>query len=139
MEIELLKEYVDEILDIYQDNFKKERKENYFKEILNNDKYSIYIIKDIIIKGYMIILDSIDIDEIYEIAIHKDYQHQGLATKLIEYYPKNKDIFLEVSEYNYNAIALYKKLGFKEINIRKNYYGKNDNAIIMKKNYFAKN
>ena len=34
---------------------------------------------------------------------------------------------------NIKALKLYKKIGFEEISKRKNYYGKNENAIIMMK------
>jgi len=44
----------------------------------------------------------------------------------------DKTVFLEVRENNFSAISLYKKIGFKEINIRKNYYkDTGENALIM--------
>ena len=43
----------------------------------------------------------------------------------------NKPIILEVSDKNMVAINLYKKLGFKKIGFRENYYA-DSNAIIMK-------
>ena len=45
-----------------------------------------------------------------------------------------ENLYLEVSEDNNIAIALYKSLGFEEIGARKNYYRKRataSNAIIM--------
>ena len=45
-----------------------------------------------------------------------------------------ENLYLEVSEDNNIAIALYKSLGFEEIGVRKNYYRKgstSSNAIIM--------
>jgi len=47
---------------------------------------------------------------------------------------KNK-FLLEVNEKNKKALKLYKKIGFEEISIRKNYYGKDENAVIMIKYY----
>ena len=44
---------------------------------------------------------------------------------------KSKSILLEVSSKNRNAYNLYSKLGFKIINIRKNYYADSD-AYVMK-------
>ena len=41
------------------------------------------------------------------------------------------ELTLEVSQNNLPAINLYTKFGFKELGIRKNYYGVNNNAIIM--------
>jgi ribosomal-protein-alanine N-acetyltransferase len=43
----------------------------------------------------------------------------------------NKHIMLEVNENNKPAINFYKKNGFKIISVRKDYYGSNQNAIIM--------
>lgn len=47
-------------------------------------------------------------------------------------------IFLEVSETNLAAIQLYKKSGFQEISMRKNYYSegsKKSDALIMQKQF----
>ena len=38
---------------------------------------------------------------------------------------------LEVNENNVKALKLYKKTGFEKIFVRKNYYGNNEDAIIM--------
>ena len=43
-----------------------------------------------------------------------------------------KEIVLEVSINNKAAYNLYKKIGFNEIGIRKNYYDGNTDAILMK-------
>ena len=40
-------------------------------------------------------------------------------------------INLEVREDNVRAINLYKKHGFKDIYLRKDYYGKGENALIL--------
>ena len=42
-------------------------------------------------------------------------------------------IFLEVNKMNVKAIKLYEKFGFQHSYRRENYYGKNRNAIVMKK------
>lgn len=51
-------------------------------------------------------------------------QQKGIAT-----------IWLEVRESNLNAQKLYEKLGFNQVDVRKNYYptteGKRENAIVM--------
>ena len=55
--------------------------------------------------------------------------------KLVEYL-KNfnfKNIYVEVSENNKNAIIFYKKLKFLQIGLRKNYYKKQrSDAIILR-------
>ena len=61
-----------------------------------------------------------------------DLSGSGKNKKNIEI--KNK-FLLEVNEKNKEALKLYKKIGFEEISIRKNYYGKDENAVIMIKYY----
>ena len=63
-------------------------------------------------------------------------QHIGslLLDNLLKYAKKNNilSIMLEVNEKNTPAILLYKKYGFEQISVRKNYYN-DDDAIIMNK------
>lgn len=106
---------------------------NYYDiENLNNANYKkLYILEESNIKGFLLIEDHIDFIDIIAIAVN-DY-HKGYGSKLIEYLLanyKNKKILLEVRSNNTNAINLYKKYNFNEINRRKNYYG-NADAIIM--------
>ena len=60
---------------------------------------------------------------------------QSVINRLIDELLEKKveNIFLEVRVSNYGARALYEKLGFKEIGIRKNYYENAEDAIVMKK------
>ena len=44
---------------------------------------------------------------------------------------KARTITLEVQSSNLSAQALYKKYGFIELGVRKNYYSKNENALIL--------
>jgi tRNA threonylcarbamoyladenosine biosynthesis protein TsaB len=85
--------------------------------------------------GIKIMLDEADI---MNIVVKKDFRNQGIATLLLEnliHLSKElnlNSITLEVMEENYPAIHLYKKLGFEQIGLRKNYY-KDKNGLIMKK------
>ncbi|MBS9784510.1 MAG: GNAT family N-acetyltransferase [Oceanivirga sp.] len=114
------------ILKIHNICFKENKGIEYFKG-LNIKK--IYEYENI---AYCILIDSIDIYEIFEIAVLPEFRNKGIASKLLEILEKDKDIFLEVNEVNHSAINLYKKNGFKEISRRKAYYVNKD-AIIMKK------
>jgi ribosomal-protein-alanine N-acetyltransferase len=77
-----------------------------------------------------------DTAEIANIAVEKSSQGKGFAKLLLEYVLKkckfNVECFLEVDENNFRAVSFYKKMGFKEVSVRKDYYGKNINALIMK-------
>lgn len=77
-----------------------------------------------------------EITDIINIAVGINHQNKGIGEDLINYLINNttaKKIMLEVRENNIQAINLYNKCGFKEINRRKKYYGKED-AIIMERN-----
>lgn len=82
---------------------------------------------------YSIIYDRMEIDNI---LVYKEFRNKKIGTKLMEYIiqiAKNnnlKNITLEVRKSNNIAISLYQKMGFKEIAIRKYYYGDED-AILM--------
>lgn len=78
-----------------------------------------------------------DIANIDKIAVLKEYQKLGTGTKLLTYFIKKcknlkiKNIFLEVSIKNENAIKFYKKFNFVETRVRKRYYLDNSDAIEM--------
>lgn len=94
--------------------------------------------------GYVLYqkIPSENLIELHKILIDPLYRNQQYGTflikKTIQYWKKLKyynKILLEVSEENHQAIHLYKKLGFKVINIRKNYYKDNKHALIMMLNF----
>ena len=97
------------------------------------------------ILGYIVFYGTIESTDIFEIAIKKEYQGQSFGEKLLKEsmedivkkningnFSKNK-FMLEVNEKNVKALKLYEKIGFERISVRKNYYGKNENAMIMMK------
>lgn len=75
--------------------------------------------------------------ELFDIAIEPGYQGKGYSKMLMNYFfelcknNKVETIFLEVNNMNSKAQNLYKKFGFEQYSVRKNYYGDND-AILMK-------
>ena len=85
---------------------------------------------------YSLIYDRMEIDNIH---VNEEYRNQGIGTKLmahlvslaIEYRVEN--ITLEVRVSNEVARNLYKKFGFREVALRKYYYGDED-GILMEKN-----
>ena len=85
---------------------------------------------------YSLIYDRMEIDNIFVLEEHRN---NGIGTKLmahlvslaIEYHVDN--ITLEVRLSNEIARTLYKKFGFREVALRKFYYGDED-AVLMEKN-----
>ena len=76
----------------------------------------------------MLALDSADI---LNIGIDPDFKRQGHGASLLNHLIqelKNRNIgkiLLEVRAGNKSAIQFYKRQGFEEISVRKNYYTKN--------------
>lgn len=102
---------------------------------MDNSYYLIAKLDDEIVGfvGMKCVLDEADI---MNIVTKKNKRNLGigysLLTELINVAKEKgiKILTLEVNESNNSAIHLYKKIGFKEISIRKNYYN-TDNALIM--------
>lgn len=83
--------------------------------------------------SYVIVQRLYEVLDIINVFTEEKYRKHGYATKILEYILTETDahkIMLEVNENNIVAINLYKRLGFKIINTRKDYY-KDGNALIM--------
>ena len=78
--------------------------------------------------GFVIMRSIKNESEIIMLCVKPEHRREGLATLLmIDVIDKAitsgvKHIFLEVSEDNYKAKSMYKKLGFKNVGTRKKYY-----------------
>ena len=72
--------------------------------------------------------------EILNLAVSPEFRRQGIGTALIRHELQRRAIhFLEVRESNVTARALYRKLGFKEIARRPEYYESPvETAIVMR-------
>ena len=78
--------------------------------------------------------------DMMNIAIHPDFRKQGIATSLVnalcEKLVENnsRGLMLEVRASNEPAKALYEKLGFESVGLRKNYYrNPKEDALILRK------
>ena len=97
-------------------------------EYIDNDKSVGYL-------EYSLIYDRMEIDNIEVIL---EYRGKGIGTKLMSYLIslaiENRviNITLEVRISNEVARHLYKKFGFREVALRKFYYGDED-GILMEK------
>ncbi len=81
--------------------------------------------------------------EILLLYVSRHFRKKGLGTKLLKKIEENsnclKKIHLEVSKNNLEGISFYKKMGFKKIYIRKNYFiikNKKIDAFVMLKNFY---
>ncbi|MBI6873188.1 ribosomal protein S18-alanine N-acetyltransferase [Clostridium aciditolerans] len=114
-------------------------RESFQKEIENN-KFARYIVakKGEVVIGYAGMWLILDEGHITNIAVHPEYRGIGAGKLLLEALieickiESINSITLEVRKSNIVAQSLYKKYGFVEEGIRKEYYGDNrEDAIIM--------
>ena len=103
-----------------------------------NNKDAIIIVEEIDnrIIGYLYALQTIDNIDLLSIVVNPDFRRQNIATKMVKYLINNycyqtKTITLEVAVDNESAIKFYESIGFKTVNIRKQYY-KGIDALLMK-------
>ena len=117
-----------------------------YEECLVNPNQRIYILEiNQVFCGFVVVSVTFDEVEILQLVIDKNYQNQKLATFLLTNVLKELDsryfiskVLLEVLITNNPAIALYKKLGFTLITVRKKYYlinGIKFDALVMMLDY----
>jgi len=88
--------------------------------------------------GFLKFLSMYDKMEIENIEVVEDYRNNNIGTKLMSYLVSIAieehvvNITLEVRPSNEYARKLYKNFGFREVALRKFYYGDED-AILMEK------
>ncbi|HZJ84149.1 MAG TPA: ribosomal protein S18-alanine N-acetyltransferase [Syntrophomonadaceae bacterium] len=135
---------VDEVIGIEREAFTLPwSKESYLADLRND--FATYLVCDYAgqVAGYagmwVVFYDA----HITNVAVAKEYRNQGIGKMLLmglEKVAKEKEatrMMLEVRPSNYAAIHLYKSIGFKPYNIRKNYYSDNgEDAIVMTKLVF---
>ena len=84
---------------------------------------------------FSVIYDRIELDYIY---VNEISRNNGIASNLVAFLIKQmednkyQNISLEVSKENIPAINLYKKYGFKEVAVRKQYYNGVDGLLLVK-------
>jgi len=81
--------------------------------------------------GYLIAMLAGETADILNIGIDPNFKRQGYGTALLNHLIEElkkrhiSEILLEVRAGNKSAILFYKRQGFEEISVRKNYYMKN--------------
>ena len=113
-------------------------KEDLYREINDNKLAVLQVItvNDLVV-GFCDYWNTFDSGTICQIAIHPDYQHQKLGSKLLEEVikdakaKKTRTLTLEVRASNIKAINFYKKFGFKVTLVKEAYYSNGEDAIYM--------
>ncbi|EPZ49653.1 FR47-like protein [Bacteriovorax sp. BAL6_X] len=87
--------------------------------------YQLITLVDEDVLGFYCTIEEDDYVELVDIAVKKDYQGRGLGLKLLEHCVSAQGMMtigLTVREDNRSAIALYKKLGFHQVEVVEDYY-----------------
>ena len=139
MIIDLTKNNLKQILELEKKFPNIFSKFNIINDLENNPytKYMVYL-KDQKIVGFINYHDIYDRVEIINFNVLEFFRNQHIGSSLLlnlittSKEKLKKNITLEVRKDNEKAIYLYKKFGFREISIRKNYYNDVD-GILMEK------
>lgn len=132
-------EDVEEIFSIRNSTDKRIEKSSILDEIINPNYLVLVAEENGKIAGFLSVIKNYDCADVMMIATGLSYRRNGVATKLLSEaigMLKNLGVnrlLLEVNETNIGAIELYKKLGFKQISIRKKYYKGQFDALIMER------
>ncbi len=103
-------------------------------------RYSLVLVAlkpDDTVVGFIIGYSSGRAGAIYTLDVHPDYRRRGIGSRLIAALEEElwaqgvESIRLEVAIENPDALGLYRRLGYKERELVKDYYGKGKNAVRM--------
>ena len=137
----MVREHLDELVKLEKICFSQPWSYQSLEEELSNDTAYFFTALDgekvIGYIGLYIVCESCFVSNI---AVFPEYRRKGVATALIERACEcakehgTDFISLEVRPSNVSALALYEKLGFEEMGLRKNYYrNPTEDALIMTK------
>ena len=139
---QMQKEDLEIVSKIEQNIFSMPWSKTAFAESLANQN-TLYIVatKEETVVGYCGIYISFQEGNISNVAVNPKYRRQHVAEEMLTYLLEAvrkrgvTSVVLEVRKTNVGAIALYEKLGFKEMGVRKDFYEKpREDALIMWKN-----
>lgn len=131
---------LDRVMEIERQAFNPPWSRDAFLLELTKNLLAKYIVAEIdgVVVGYGGIWLIMDEGHVTNIAVDEKYRQMGIGTKIMEGLIQlciDRNIIamtLEVRKSNEAAKSLYKKFGFKEYGVRKNYYqNNNEDAIIM--------
>lgn len=133
-------EDIDQVLEVEHASFTLPWSRDAFYNELHNNKFAVYIVleyeKRII--GYCGVWIVIDEAHVTNVAILPEYRGQKLGDAMMHMLMSvareigARSMTLEVRVSNYVAQSLYRKMGFQNGGIRKNYYSDNlEDALVM--------
>ncbi len=109
-------------------------------ELNSRLSYWLVALKDGAPVGYIGSQSVLGESDMMNVAVHPDHRRAGIAESLVAALEQglkaggNICLTLEVRTSNAPAIALYEKLGFTQVGLRKNYYrNPKEDALILRK------
>ena len=137
-------EDIDELLKIEKKSFASHwNKQTFYDELSAENGYYITIEDNGKIMGYSGFRYVLDEAHITTLAVHHKFRKKGIGTKLVEQLIKDakarglNKLYLEVRQSNTPAQKIYKKLGFKVLDRRREYYQHPvEDALVMQNDNF---
>lgn len=131
--------HLDAVAELERVCFSKPWPKSMLEEELYNPNVSLVVAEgeDGIVLGYGEIGVVLDEGCLEKIAVDPDYRRQGVAEAILSAFLRFGQVHLafltlEVRASNAPAIALYEKLGFRQVGRRKNYYSDlHEDALLM--------
>ena len=132
------------LLEIERESFSCPWSEESFRGALETDTVSVFASEDDAgeITGFAVLLIVADEGELLNIASSPSRRRTGIGQALLgrcleECAARGVTVlYLEVRESNLPARSLYRKNGFREIGVRRDYYIKpRENAILMRRDF----
>ena len=109
-------------------------------ELTSRLSYWLVAVEDGQVLGYIGSQSVLGESDMMNVAVHPDHRRKGIAEALVEALSRdlkergNVCLTLEVRDSNTPAIALYEKLSFTQVGLRKNYYrNPKEDALILRK------
>ena len=144
MEIRLMTaDHVSQVAQLEKLCFRDPWSENSVSSELNNP-LSLWLVavEGEKVAGYVGSQSVMGESDMMNVAVHPDFRRQGIGERLILdlidqlNQRGNHSLTLEVRTSNVSAIALYRKLGFEQVGLRKNYYrNPKEDALILRKEW----
>ncbi len=129
-----------QVLEIERKTFTSPWSPEAFSSEMSNPFSKLYVWEEEkTVKGYIVWRSILGEVHILNLAVHPDARRKGIGSSLVSFCiesEKNASYFvLEVRLSNIAAIKLYRKLGFKEVGVVKNYYSfpREDGLIMMRR------
>ena len=94
--------------------------------------------------GYLCLKTVLDEAEVLDVAVKGSLRGMGVGKVLVQWalsFCRERGIklvFLEVRAGNAHAVALYRRLGFREAGLRKKYYDDGEDAILMEHRFIER-